>query len=246
MFLSRRVVPQTPPSLVKLSSRARGVMTGAGTSVPSRDHVPELRKAARRLGGDGGDGGAGVVAGGRDYGRSVEAAEDRAGFEDLRAAGARAGRGRRRVPVAHERVRGVHELRRGGVGVFGAEVAGEPVIEEVGDGDERVGGIEQARRLARGGEDLIERVDRHELDAGEGVDLFARDDAADGFDHAIGAVVAVMIGVFEKLALFADERVIDSPGVEGYAGEVFDGRVVEGLFDLGPEAEDVPAQRARS
>ena len=46
MFLSRRVVPQTPPSLVKLSSRARCVMTGAATSVPSSDQVPELRNAA--------------------------------------------------------------------------------------------------------------------------------------------------------------------------------------------------------
>src|ERR671931_1588507 len=45
MFLSSRVVPQTPPSLVKFSSRARGVTTGAETSVPSRDQVPELRNA---------------------------------------------------------------------------------------------------------------------------------------------------------------------------------------------------------
>ena len=45
MFLSKRVVPQTPPSLVKFSSRARAVITGAPSSVPSSDHVPELRNA---------------------------------------------------------------------------------------------------------------------------------------------------------------------------------------------------------
>ena len=45
MFFSSRVVPQTPPSLVKFSSRARDVMIGAGSSVPSSDHVPELRNA---------------------------------------------------------------------------------------------------------------------------------------------------------------------------------------------------------
>ena len=45
MFFSRRVVPHTPPSFVKFSARARGVMIGAGTSVPSNDHVPELMKA---------------------------------------------------------------------------------------------------------------------------------------------------------------------------------------------------------
>jgi len=45
MFLSKRVVPHTPPSFVKLKSRAFGEMTGAGSSVPRRDHVPELMKA---------------------------------------------------------------------------------------------------------------------------------------------------------------------------------------------------------
>src|SRR4029453_18150021 len=47
MFLSSRVVPETPPSLVKFSSRDRVVMIGASTSAPSRDQVPELRKARR-------------------------------------------------------------------------------------------------------------------------------------------------------------------------------------------------------
>ena len=37
--------PPTPPSLVKFASSVRGVMIGRGTSVPSSDHVPELRNA---------------------------------------------------------------------------------------------------------------------------------------------------------------------------------------------------------
>ena len=45
MFFSSRVVPQTPPSLVKFNSRARGVITGASSSVPRSDQVPELRNA---------------------------------------------------------------------------------------------------------------------------------------------------------------------------------------------------------
>ena len=47
MFFRSRVVPQTPPSLVKFRSRDFGVITGAGSSVPSSDHVPELRNAVR-------------------------------------------------------------------------------------------------------------------------------------------------------------------------------------------------------
>ena len=45
MFLSSRVVPLTPPSFVKLSSRALAEMTGAPTSAPRSDQVPELRNA---------------------------------------------------------------------------------------------------------------------------------------------------------------------------------------------------------
>src|SRR5207244_8363499 len=44
-FFRRRVVPATPPSLVKFSRRASAVTTGASSSVPTRDHVPELRNA---------------------------------------------------------------------------------------------------------------------------------------------------------------------------------------------------------
>src|SRR5580658_6851049 len=43
MFFNSRMLPHTPPSFVKLRSRARGVITGSDTSAPSRDHVPELR-----------------------------------------------------------------------------------------------------------------------------------------------------------------------------------------------------------
>ena len=46
MFFNSRVVPQTPPSLVKLSASALAVMTGSSNSVPSSDQVPELRNAA--------------------------------------------------------------------------------------------------------------------------------------------------------------------------------------------------------
>src|SRR5438445_8072212 len=45
MFFNSRVVPQTPPSLVKLSASALEVMTGSRNSVPSSDQVPELRNA---------------------------------------------------------------------------------------------------------------------------------------------------------------------------------------------------------
>ncbi len=55
---------------------------------------------------------------------------------------------------------------------------------------------------------------------------------ADRFDDAFGAVVAVVIGVFKKLPCFADQRVIDAPGVEADAVEAL--RPIESLPDFGP------------
>src|SRR2546423_931688 len=44
-FFSRRVVPFTPPSLLKLRRMAFGDSTGASSSVPTSDQVPELMNA---------------------------------------------------------------------------------------------------------------------------------------------------------------------------------------------------------
>ena len=44
-FLRNRVVPLTPPSLVKFRRRASGVISGEHYSVPNKDQVPELRNA---------------------------------------------------------------------------------------------------------------------------------------------------------------------------------------------------------
>ena len=40
MFFRKRVVPSTPPSLVKFSSYERSVMIGCFVSIPIRLHVP--------------------------------------------------------------------------------------------------------------------------------------------------------------------------------------------------------------
>ena len=42
MFLRKRIVPPTPPSLVKLAARASSLTSGPGNSTPISDHVPEL------------------------------------------------------------------------------------------------------------------------------------------------------------------------------------------------------------
>src|SRR5690348_16904890 len=45
MFFRKRTVPQTPPSFVKFWRQASEEITGAESSAPRSDHVPELRMA---------------------------------------------------------------------------------------------------------------------------------------------------------------------------------------------------------
>src|SRR3954467_639299 len=45
MFLRKRVVPPTPPSLVKLYRATLSLISGAGNSAPMSDQVPELMYA---------------------------------------------------------------------------------------------------------------------------------------------------------------------------------------------------------
>src|SRR2546426_718946 len=42
MFLSKRIVPPTPPSLVKFTFKARSSVNGIFVSMPISDQVPEL------------------------------------------------------------------------------------------------------------------------------------------------------------------------------------------------------------
>ena len=98
-------------------------------------------------------------------------------------------------------------------------------------------------RLAARREELVDRVDRHQLDAGRGIDLFAGHDGQ-RVGHGGGvARVAIMIGVLEQLALGAEERVIDAPRIDGDAGQRRVAHERERVPHLAPQGLDVPAQR---
>ena len=108
----------------------------------------------------------------------------------------------------------------------------------------RRGGVDEARRRAAGGVQLIQRVERQELDAGDGVDLVGRDAFEHGLHDAVGALVAIVIRVLQEDALLADERVVAAPGVDADAVDRRGGRALHPLLDLEPDAQDVPVERA--
>ena len=105
-------------------------------------------------------------------------------------------------------------------------------------------GVDELRRRAAGGVELIQRVEGQELDAGDRVDLFARHALPDRFHDPVGARVAVVVRVFEQVAVLAEERVVAAPGVDADALERRVGGLVETAPDLEPQPEDVPLERA--
>ena len=68
---------------------------------------------------------------------------------------------------------GVEALGRRRVGALGDGAASEPVVHEVGDEQEGLGGLERRVALGGHGGELEQRVDGAELDAGALVELAA-------------------------------------------------------------------------
>src|SRR2546426_11916460 len=69
-----------------------------------------------------------------------------------------------------------------------------------------------------------------------------------GFEHRLHHSgvpgVPIMIGVLEEVAALAKERVIDAPGIDGDAGKPRVRGTLETPFQLQPQTENVPLQRA--
>src|SRR5262249_52876698 len=138
----------------------------------------------------------------------------------------------------------VNELGGRRVRVLGDEAAREPVVEKIRDRRERIGGVDDARRVAARRVELKQRVDLKELDAGDFVDALAADALEDLLHDPLVAEVAVVIRVLEEIAALADERIVDAPSIERDAVESTLARAIERALNVVPQAEDVPAQRA--
>jgi hypothetical protein len=91
-------------------------------------------------------------------------------------------------------------------------------MDDVGDHEEPIGGPEQARLLLLEGEQLIERVDLHELQAGGREDLRPRHDRLGGREHAASPRVAVADRIGEQGVFDREEGKIDAPCIDADAG----------------------------
>src|SRR5262249_54017876 len=95
--------------------------------------------------------------------------------------------------------------------------------------------------------ELAECVDLHELDAGVAEDLIARYNGKQ-LVHGRGiAAIAIMARIAAELSVGADQRVIDTPGVDPDAIErepAIPHPDREAMLDLVPETQGVPIERA--
>lgn len=135
----------------------------------------------------------------------------------------------------------------GGDGEFGFAGAAQEVVEEVGDEEEGVGGVEDFAVLLAHGEELEEGVDLHELNAGGVEDFFAGDFGKGAFHRAACAGVAVHGGVGEDFAAGGEESEIDAPGIDTDAGEgaaEVGAGVGKAGFEFLPLGEEVPLEAA--
>ncbi len=136
------------------------------------------------------------------------------------------------------------ELSRRGVRHLGTDPTGEPVPEEVGHQEQRGGCLELGRACTR--DDLVQGVERQQLDAGTSVEVGHWDLPQDELDDAVGATVPVVDRVAEESPVAIEEPEVDTPAVDAHRVEL--AGVPPGFsqtIEDGPvERQGVPVQHA--
>jgi hypothetical protein len=112
---------------------------------------------------------------------------------------------------------GVEQLGGRRVGVLAGARPAQEQVAEVGQHQQPI--RRRRQPVADVGGELVDGVDRHELDAGAGEDRVAPEPGADVLHHAVGARVAVGDRLFEDPAAAVDQAIVHAPGVDADAGD---------------------------
>ena len=116
-------------------------------------------------------------------------------------------------------------------------------MEQVRNCQQVFGRFEDSRGFPLCSEQLIQRIDRHELYSGHPVDLFLADDLKDLLHDAMGARIAVMVRVLEQFPAISQQRIVDAPGVHADPLQFCLVQLSECPCHLPPQARNVPVQR---
>ena len=93
--------------------------------------------------------------------------------------------------------------------------AREPIVEAIGNEQELLRAVQT---LGRFGGQLVEGIERHELDAGFGENSGPIHFGASVRHPARGTGIAIMEGRFQQRAFLVEQQIIDAPGVRADAG----------------------------
>ena len=117
--------------------------------------------------------------------------------------------------------------------------------DEVGRHQEPVRAIQERVAVADHREQLVQRVDGHELDAGSGVDLGPGHHVAGNLNHAVRPRVAVVDRVREQRAARVEQAEVDAPTVDADRGNGSRGAgLAQARQHVAEDPQRVPVQRA--
>src|SRR6202008_3213453 len=102
----------------------------------------------------------------------------------------------------------IDELSRSRIGEFANRIPGEPIIEEVRYRYPLLRNRQDGWRVALGSEELIERVDRHELDTCCPIDLVLRYLSKHLLHHSFGAAIAIVIRILKQFTALAQQSIV--------------------------------------
>ena len=139
---------------------------------------------------------------------------------------------------------GIDALTGRRVGELARLAAAQPEVQEVGHHQQGLRPLQLWIIVNHHGQELVQGVDRHELDPGGGVDFLARHAAKSLIQHALCTPVAIVIGVADQLVGAVQQRKIHAPGVQADPGRTMSiaGAAAQSVGDLTEQPQDVPVQ----
>ncbi len=140
---------------------------------------------------------------------------------------------------------GIVELAGGRLRELADLASSEPEVEEIGHHQQPLGRLQLGGVAEGHGQELVQGVELHELDA-RALEDFLAGDAAEGFlHHAVGSGVAVVVGVADEPIVAIQQGEVHPPGVQPHGGqagaELLDARLQTALH-LGEKAQHVPME----
>jgi len=118
-------------------------------------------------------------------------------------------------------------------------------VEQVGQHEQRLGRVELRVAAIAHGEELEERVELQELDAGNVEDHIAGHDGAGGLHHAAGAGIAIGHRVAHQPPGAVQQSEVNAPGVDANACgrfAVLGGVARHPRLELSPQPQRIPVQ----